>query len=274
MTVRVDPGAARLAGRVAVVTGASSGIGRAIALRLVAAGTTVIAVGRDKSRLDELPLAAGQDGREPAAGGPGAGEPAADGPDAGGPGAARIIPAQVDLTDDEARSAFVAGVLGGPRVDILVLSAGTYGSGAHADASVGDLDAQYAANVRAPYALTQELLPALRAGGGDLLVVNSTQGVRASGNTGQFAATQHAMRAIADSLRQEVNADGIRVCTIHLGRTATPRQESIFAGEGRSYAPELLVQPTDVADVVATVLGLPSGAEVTEIHLRPAKKSY
>jgi NADP-dependent 3-hydroxy acid dehydrogenase YdfG len=269
MTVRLDPGAARLAGRVAVVTGASSGIGRAIALRLVAAGTTVIAVGRDKSRLDELPLAAGQDGREPAAGGPGA-----DGPGADGPGAARIIPAQVDLTDDEARSAFVAGVLGGPRVDILVLSAGTYGSGAHADASVDDLDAQYAANVRAPYALTQELLPALRAGGGDLLVVNSTQGVRASGNTGQFAATQHAMRAVADSLRQEVNADGIRVCTIHLGRTATPRQESIFAGEGRSYAPELLVQPTDVADVVATVLGLPSGAEVTEIHLRPAKKSY
>jgi NADP-dependent 3-hydroxy acid dehydrogenase YdfG len=241
----------RLGGRVAVVTGASSGIGRAIALRLVADGATVTAVGRDKTRLDDL-------------------QPEA----AAGPGALEV--AQVDLTDDLARRGFVAGLLGSgrPRVDVLVHSAGGYGSGAHVEAPLTDLDAQYAANVRAPYALTQELLPALRAGGGDVVVINSSQGVRAGGNTGQFAATQHAMRAVADSLRQEVNADGIRVCTVHLGRTATPRQEAIYAREGRPYTPELLVQPADVADVVATVLGLPPGAEVTEIHLRPAKKSY
>ncbi|MBL7498564.1 SDR family NAD(P)-dependent oxidoreductase [Frankia sp. CNm7] len=238
-----------LAGRVAVVTGASSGIGRAVALRLVADGATVTAVGRDKTRLDALPA-----------------EPAS------GPG--RLVPAQVDLTDDESRRAFVAGLLAGQRVDVLVHSAGGYGSGPHADAALDDLDALYAANVRAPYALTQELLGALRAGGGDVVVVNSSQGVRAGADAGQFAATQHAMRAIADSLRQEVNADGIRVCSIHLGRTATPRQEAIFAKEGRAYTPDLLVQPGDVADVVAGVLGLPRGAEVTEIHLRPAKKSY
>ncbi|MBX6388568.1 MAG: SDR family NAD(P)-dependent oxidoreductase [Frankia sp.] len=239
-----------LAGRTAVVTGASSGIGRAIALRLVTEGATVTAVGRDKTRLDELP---------------GALPPGAPG---------RIIPAQVDLTDDEARAALVADLSAGPRVDVLVHSAGSYLAGPHAQARVDDLDAQYAANVRAPYALTQQLLPMLRAGGGDLVVVNSSQGVRAAGNTGQFAATQHALKAIADSLRQEVNADGVRVCSIHLGRTATPRQEAIFAAEGRPYQPELLVQPSDVADVVVTVLTLPRGAEVTEIHLRPARKSY
>ena len=243
--------ACRLAGRIAVVTGASSGIGQAIALRLVAEGATVNAVGRDKVRLDQLLASA------IATGGPGG-----------------IIPAQVDLTDDDARRALVAGLSAGPRVNLLIHSAGAYSRGDHVDAPIRDLDALYASNVRAPYALTQELLPVLRAGGGDIVVVNSTQGIRAAGGVGQYAATQHAMRAITDSLRQEVNADGIRVCSIHLGRTATPRQEAIFAKEGRPYVPELLVQPADVAEVLMAVLALPTNAEVTEIRLRPAKKSY
>ena len=70
------------------------------------------------------------------------------------------------------------------------------------------------------------------------------------------------------------NADGIRVCSIHLGRTATPRQEAIFAKEARPYVPDLLVQPADVAEVLVGVLALPTNAEVTEIRVRPAKKSY
>ncbi|MBL7487854.1 SDR family NAD(P)-dependent oxidoreductase [Frankia sp. AgB1.9] len=244
----------RLAGRVAVVTGASSGIGRAVALRLVAEGAQVTAVGRDKSRLDALPAAA------------------AEITPAGCPGALRQ--AQADLTDDDARGALVAGLLAGPRVDILVHSAGGYTNGAHADAPLDDLDWLYAANVRAPYALTQELLPALRAGGGDVIVINSSQGLHAGPNLGQFAATQHAMRAVTDSLRQEINADGIRVCGVHPGRTATPRQEALFAQEGRAYRPDLLLAAEDVAEVVAGVLTLPANAEITEVHLRPAKKSY
>jgi NADP-dependent 3-hydroxy acid dehydrogenase YdfG len=190
----------------------------------------------------------------------------------GGPG--EIIPARVDLTDDDARMALVAGLSDGPRVDLLIHSAGAYSRGDHVDAPIRDLDVLYSSNVRAPYALIQELLPVLRAGGGDIVVVNSTQGIRVSGGVGQFAATQHAMRAITDSLREEVNADGIRVCSIHLGRTATPRQKVLFAKEGRQYVPHLLVQPADVAEVLVTVLALPTNAEVTEIHLRPANKSY
>lgn len=243
--------ACRLAGRFAVVTGASSGIGQAIAFRLVAEGATVNAVGRDQVRLDQLSASA------IATGGPG-----------------RIIPAQVDLTDDDARRALVAGLSAGPRVDLLIHSAGVHSRGDHINALIRDLDALYASNVRAPYALTQELLPALSAGGGDIVVVNSTQGIRAAGGVGQYAATQHAMRAITDSLRQEVNADGVRVCSIHLGRTASPLQEAIFAKEGRPFVPELLVQPADVAEVLMAVLALPTNAEVTEIHLRPAKKTY
>ena len=59
---------------------------------------------------------------------------------------------------------------------------------------------------------------------------------------GQFAATQHAMKAVADSLRAEINAAGVRVLTLHAGRTATPRQEKIFADEARRYEPERLMR--------------------------------
>jgi NADP-dependent 3-hydroxy acid dehydrogenase YdfG len=235
-----------LAGRNAVVTGASGGIGRAITLKLMAAGACVTAVGRDKERLKALP--SGADGS--------------------------VTLQELDLTDDTSRLAFVDELSAGPRVDLLVLSAGIHSRGEHIDTPIPTLDSLFATNVRAPYALIQKLLPMLRAGGGDIVVLNSTQGVRAAAGVGQYAATQHAVRAFTDSLRQEINRDGVKVCIIHLGRVATSLQEKIFREEGCPYAPELLVQPEDVAAVVMTVLGLPDGAEITEIHLRPTKKSY
>jgi NADP-dependent 3-hydroxy acid dehydrogenase YdfG len=244
--VSLSIGTQLLAGRNAVVTGASGGIGRAITLQLMAAGASVTAVGRDKERLKALP------------------------PGSGGP----VTLQELDLTDDTSRLAFVDDLSAGPRVDLLVLSAGIHSRGKHIDAPIPSLDSLFATNVRAPYALIQELLPMLRDGGGDIVVVNSTQGVRAAGGVGQYAATQQAMRAITDSLRQEVNEDGVRVCIIHTGRVATPMQERIFREEGRPYRRDLLIQPENIATVVMTVLGLPGEAEITEIHLRPAKKSY
>ena len=82
------------------------------------------------------------------------------------------------------------------------------------------------------------------------------------------------MKAIADSLREEVNADGIRVLSVFPGRTATPRMERLFREEGRAYRPELLLQPRDVAAIVIHALKMPRTAEVTEISIRPCAKSY
>ncbi|MBS9533503.1 SDR family NAD(P)-dependent oxidoreductase [Mycobacterium sp. M1] len=251
-TRRADGTAGRLVGRTAVVTGASSGIGRSIALRLAAEGAAVTAVGRSGKRLDTVVGTA-----------------------AGRNGAGEITAAQVDLTDDGARRAFVSWLARGPRVDLLVHSVGLYRRAQHADAALADLDDMYATNVRGPYALTQELLPMLRAAeAADIVMMNSTAGLRAAGHVGQYAATQHALKAIADSLRQEVNADGIRVCSMHLGRTATPLQEDVFRAEGRPYNGQLLVQPDDVAEVVVNVVSLPERVEVPEVHLRPSRASY
>jgi NADP-dependent 3-hydroxy acid dehydrogenase YdfG len=102
--------------------------------------------------------------------------------------------------------------------------------------------------------------------------INSSVGLNARAKVSQYAATKHALKAIADSLREEVNAAGVRVISIYPGRTASPMQAMIYQLEERVYQPEQLIQPEEIATVITTVLGLPKGAEVTDINIRPAKK--
>jgi len=99
--------------------------------------------------------------------------------------------------------------------------------------------------------------------------INSTVGLTTRPTVGQFSATQHALKALADTLREEVNTKGIRVLSVYLGRTATARQAAIFESEGRVYSPERLMQPVDVAMVVINALALNRTAEVTDIKIRP-----
>jgi NADP-dependent 3-hydroxy acid dehydrogenase YdfG len=242
------PGDMPLAGNVAVVTGASSGIGRAVALALAARGARVCLVGRDRERLEATAQEAA--GHSP-----------------------RVIIEQADF-ESEASVNELAGRLAAelPRVDVLVHSAGILRVGSHADSDVRDLDLQYRVNVRAPYRLTQALLPMLRANRGQVVFVNSSAGRRVGRANGQYAATKHALRALADSLRNEVNEDGIRVTSVYPGRVATPLQRELSKIEGRAYEPERLVQPDDVAAVILAAICLPRTAEVTDISIRSAQK--
>jgi NADP-dependent 3-hydroxy acid dehydrogenase YdfG len=89
----------------------------------------------------------------------------------------------------------------------------------------------------------------------------------------QYDATKHALKAIADSLRAEVNSYGVRVLSVYPGRTATDMQARIHKAEDRSYRPELLLQPADVASVILNALLVPRTAEVTDIHIRPLMKT-
>jgi NADP-dependent 3-hydroxy acid dehydrogenase YdfG len=107
---------------------------------------------------------------------------------------------------------------------------------------------------------------------GQIVFMNSSQGMNARANAGQYAATKHALKALADSLRDEVNDAGLRVLSVFLGRTATPMQRDIHAYEQRSYHPDHLLQPEDIAAIVIKTLTLPRTAEVTEVHIRPLKK--
>jgi NADP-dependent 3-hydroxy acid dehydrogenase YdfG len=239
-----------LKNQVALVTGSSSGIGKAIALTLARQGAELFLAARNKEALGETAKEAQKAG-------------------------ARAHTYSLDLTKDEDIRALgeklereTAGL------NILVLCGGAIAHGPHEKAPLADLDLMYRSNVRGHYALIQTMLPLLRKAKGQIVFVNSSAGLRSPASAGQFSATQHAFRSIADSLRDEVNADGIRVLSIFPGRTATPRMEKLFAKEGRAYKPELLLQPEDVAEMVTHALRLPRTAEVTDISIRPMQKSY
>ncbi|MDQ4145912.1 MAG: SDR family oxidoreductase [Actinomycetota bacterium] len=229
----------------AVVTGAGSGIGRAVALALAGKGAVVCAVGRRLDRLEDLAQEAGGDVRCYSA----------------------------DLTLDEEVGALVELLSADvDDIDVLIHGAGIISLGPVASASVADLDAQYRTNVRAPYLLTQRLLPMLIKTRGQIVFVNSSAGLRSTANAGQYAATKHALKAIADAFRAEVNPQGVRVLSVYPGRTATPMQAGIHDAEGKAYEPERLLQPEEVASIILASLALPRSAEVTEISVRPAIK--
>ena len=236
--------------RTALITGGSSGIGRAIAQALARQGLQVCLTARRRDALEAV-----------------ANEIRASG--------GRAVVQSADLMRDEELQELTRTLehdLG--RLDVLVLCGGTIGHGTVEQASLADLDRQYRVNVRANYSLIQLLLPSLRRSRGQIVFINSSAGKRPRAGAGQFSAMQHALRALADTLRDEVNHDGIRVLSIYPGRTATPRVAAIFEDEARPYRPEVLLQPEDVAAMVAHALALPRTAEVTDISLRPMLKSY
>jgi NAD(P)-dependent dehydrogenase (short-subunit alcohol dehydrogenase family) len=238
-----------LAGQVAVVTGASRGVGRAIAMELASRGAKLCLVGRDPIAL------------------------------AGTADAVRRLSEasdfHIDLTDEKQYRPLLSSLeRNGGKVDILIHSAGVIYQGRMEGASIRDFDEQFAVNVRAPYRLTQQLLPFLLAARGQIVFLNSSAGLTAKRpEIGQYGATKHALKGIADSLREEVNPKGIRVLTVYMGRTATPMQEALYREEGKAYKPEILMQPEDVASTVVHTLMLPRTAEITDISMRPMAKS-
>ena len=112
----------------------------------------------------------------------------------------------------------------------------------------------------------------MKASKGDIVFINSSAVLQANTNLSQYTATKMALKAVAESLRQEINAEGVRVLSVYPGRTASPMQAAIFKSEGREYKPELLIQPQDLATMITNTLCLPRSTEVTDIFLRPMIK--
>ena len=239
-----------LAGKNAVVTGASQGIGQAITTALHDAGANLILIGRKRARL-EASISALPRGH-----------------------ARTPLLVEADLLDS-GRLRIVADQISSsyPAVDILINCGGAYLRGPWDEATPESFNELLQTNITGPYTLTRLLLPRLVESRGDIVFINSTVTRSPGLMTGQFKASQHALQAIADSLRAEYNQLGVRVMSIYPGRTATPRQEYIYADEGRDYRPESLLQPTDVADSVMSCLSMPETAEVTDLYIRPRFKS-
>jgi len=237
-----------LEGKTCVVTGATSGIGRPLTFALAERGGRVYAIGRSRERLDSL--------LEESAGSTG-----------------EITAVRADLEQDEGIGRVVEYVLAGhDGVDVLAHSAGAIVLGAMGETTLDDLDRQYRVNLRAPVALTQALLPALKRAGGQVVFVNSSAALKASANNVLYAATKAGLKWFADGLRDQVNVDGVRVISVYVGRTATPMQEYVHEHEGRTYDPDLLLQPSEVVQALLSALAMPATAEITDISVRPMRK--
>jgi NADP-dependent 3-hydroxy acid dehydrogenase YdfG len=223
----------------ALVTGASRGIGAAVAEALAPTHDLLLG-GRDADALTAT-----------AAGLPGA----------------RGWP--VDLTDAGALADAVAGI---DRLDVLVHSAGIGPLGTVADSPADQWRRTFEVNVVAVAELTRLLLPALRAARGQVVCINSGAGFTARPGWGSYAASKFALRAFADALRAEEAAHGVRVTSIHPGRTDTDMQRSVIAHEGGEYDGSRFLRPESVARAVLLAVTAPADADVTEVSIRPAPR--
>jgi NADP-dependent 3-hydroxy acid dehydrogenase YdfG len=234
-----------LQGRVALITGGTGGIGRAIALDLAGRGMDVVLAGRDASRLESTRLALAEETGCP------------------------IRALTIDLTRPSTIDG-VAATLG--TIDVLVHAAGMYLAKSLADVTPDEVARQFATNVTGPARLTAELLPSVRARRGQIVFVSSSAVKRAPRGVELYASSKFALTAFAANLRRDVNRDGVRVLVVYPGRTATMLQERIHDAEGQPYDPSALVQPDDLARMIGSALELPMTAEVTDLHVRPAQE--
>jgi NAD(P)-dependent dehydrogenase (short-subunit alcohol dehydrogenase family) len=218
----------------ALITGASTGIGRATALRLARAGWTVLAGVRDTQAGERLL----QEG--------------------GAPG--RLIALSLDVTDPAQIAEAAAGVdevaaEGGKGLDALLNNAGIGVGGPLEIVAAEDLRRQFDVNVLGQVAVTQAMLPALRRAQGRIVFVSSVGGKVAMAFTAPYAASKHAVEALADALRVELHTSGVTVALIEPGSVATPIWDKGKAEAERvRIPPELEAQYGHVPAALGKVL--------------------
>ncbi|PAU91412.1 oxidoreductase [Kocuria sp. WN036] len=239
-------------GRVAVVTGASTGIGQATARELRRSGWTVYAVARRAERLEALARETG------------------------------AVPAPCDITSDADVEALRDQVLEEQgRVDALLnISGGARGTDRVAEASTEDWEWMYQVNVLGTMRLTRAFLPALRANGeGTVLNLTSLAAHRAYEGGGGYNAAKFAERAMTEALRLEEAEHNVRVVEIAPGLVHTPEfslnrlggdqeaAEKVYAGVDKPLTSE------DVAQVCAFAVNLPHHVDLDTVTIKPVAQA-
>jgi NADP-dependent 3-hydroxy acid dehydrogenase YdfG len=228
--------------RVAVVTGASSGIGAATAARLAREGFEVVVGARRTDRLKEV----------------------------AGPIGAR--PLSLDVTDTASVEAFAAEV---PTCDVLVNNAG----GALGLEPVAQADEEkwrwmYDANVLGVMRVTRAFLPALIAGGdGHIVNVGSVAGLEEYDGGGGYTAAKHALRAVTETLRLELLGQPVRVTEVDPGMVETEFSVVRFDGDqaraDKVYEGVTPLVADDIADCIAWAVTRPSHVNIDQIVVKP-----
>jgi NADP-dependent 3-hydroxy acid dehydrogenase YdfG len=225
-----------VAGRVALVTGASSGIGAAIAEAFVGAGMRVVLGAR---RLDRLEALAAK---------------------LGGDDVARAV--QLDVTDWESCQGAVATATDAfGSLDVLVVNAGFGAERGWLNSDPGHWRDMVLTNVYGAAITIRAGLPALQASKGDVLITSSVAGRRVLPGS-LYSATKHAVTAMAEAVRLEVAEQGVRVTSIEPGMVDTP-----FFDDG---VPEWVLQDTDIADAALFAVSRPARVTLSTVTVRPS----
>lgn len=232
-----------LKGKTAMITGASSGIGKTLTLALLREGIHVAACARSQYRLDEL--------REASAGLPGT-----------------LLIGSVDVADEGELHAFVekTEMALGP-ISIVVANAGFGVFKPLVEMKTAEFDQVMATNVRGVWMTLRETVPGMvERKEGDVVIVSSLAGKNGFAGGSAYSASKFAVRGIAQSLMHEVREHNVRVLAVFPGSTDT----RFFDGTPMSPNRERILRAEDVSEAILHALHAPRRALSSEIDIRPA----
>ncbi|HMI52931.1 MAG TPA: SDR family NAD(P)-dependent oxidoreductase [Candidatus Saccharimonadales bacterium] len=230
-------------GRVAVVTGGSRGIGRAVALRLAALGYSVAICGRDEAALEQARQEISQS-------------------------AAPVLSLSLDVTHSDKVSAAVRKVeeTWGP-ISVLVNSAGIGGFGPAHLQSEADWDRVLDTNLKSVFLLSRAVAPSMiQRGAGDIINISSLAGHSAFAGGGLYCASKWGLQGLSACMAEDLREHGVRVSVIAPGSVATG-----FSGRGPKD-PRKTLAAEDVAHAVAAIVTQSPQSFISEIQLRPLRK--
>jgi ribitol 2-dehydrogenase len=236
------PAAPRLDGRSALVTGASRGIGLAIARALAGAGARVAMLARSAEAL----------GREAAAIG------------------ARATAVPCDLGSREQLTAALTRLREtAGNIDLFVSNAGVFPLARVEDTPPAEFERALTLNLAAPFALLHALVPGMRARGcGDVVTIGSVADRQILPENGAYAATKFGARALHEVLRAELRGSGVRASLISPGPVDTPIWDSVDPDSRPGFpARAAMLRPEDVADAVLWVVTRPAHVDVDELRV-------
>ena len=241
----------RLQGRVALVTGASSGIGEATALALAEAGARVAIAARRRERLDQLAARLAGLGAEPL-----------------------VLPADLQSSAEAQRVVRATQAHYG-RLDILVNNAGVMYLEPIIEADLGRWERMIQLNLMSLIAATQAALPGMRERrDGHVVNISSTAGRVSNPNAAAYSATKFGVNAFSEALRREVCQHNIRVSVIEPGAVATELREHIGHEAVRqatnTWAENMRqLQAQDVAEAIVFCVTRPAHVNINEVLMRP-----
>jgi NAD(P)-dependent dehydrogenase (short-subunit alcohol dehydrogenase family) len=242
-----------LAGQVAVVTGASSGLGRASALALAQLGADVALLARTADDLQQVAAEIETIGR-------------------------RALVHPLDLAAEDQMMAAVARTIDAfGRIDVLVNAAGTDVPGQVVDLPIDGWDRVLAVNLRAPFVLAKAVFPHMRqAGQGTIINVSSVAGKRGWANAAAYCASKFGLTGFTQALAAEGKPHGIRACIIYPGGMATHwgtwSPEVRQAAQREPPPPRKALPPTEVAALIAWIASAPPELVLNEAIVTPLEE--